>query len=47
MYAYVTIQPVTRSILAMLSRWFFVTTSWSLKIARAGTISVTTIAKPE
>src|ERR1019366_7510772 len=46
-YEYVTIQPVTSNILAMLSRWFFVTTLSSLKTARAGTMSVTTIANPE
>ena len=46
-YAYVTTHPVTRSILAMLSRWFFVMMSRRPKTARAGIISWSTIAKPE
>ena len=46
MYVYVTTHPVTRSILAMLSRWFFVMTSFRPKISRAGIISWSTIAKP-
>src|SRR5579884_3077087 len=47
MYVYVTTHPVTRSIFAMLSRWFFVMTFCILKIARAGIISCSTIANPE
>ena len=39
MYEYVTIHPVTSSILAMLSRWFLVMTFSRWKIARAGIIS--------
>ena len=39
-------QPVARRILFMLSRWRMVTRSFSPKYARAGTISVTTMANP-
>src|SRR5579872_757173 len=46
-YVYVTIHPVTRSILPMLSRWFFVMTFSRRKIRRTGTRSCRTIAKPE
>ncbi len=39
-------QPVARITRFMLSRWRIVTSSFRPKYARAGTISVTTIAKP-
>ena len=46
-YAYPTMQPVSRMILFMLSRWRRVIRFFNPNISRAGMASVTTMANPE